>query len=38
MDVEGEEGRVFEGARSILKERKTISVVELHSRRSGTAR
>ena len=32
MDVEGEEGRVFEGARSILKERKTIFCCELHSR------
>lgn len=31
MDVEGEEGRVFEGARSILKERKTIFCCELHS-------
>ncbi len=32
MDVEGEEGRVFEGARSILKERRTSFCCELHSR------
>ena len=32
MDVEGEEGRVLEGARSILKERKTTFCCELHSK------
>lgn len=31
IDVEGEEGRVLEGARSILRERKVLICCELHS-------